>query len=141
MSNTYNGKVIAVCPKKSDVSRTSGKQWSSQEFVIETFGQYPQKICFQIWGEDKISTMLPQIGETVEVYFDIESREFKGQWYTTAKAWKVNRACNYTPAPQNTASAPKNSPQQQVQQTAQQQQPAYTPPAQQAQEAIDDLPF
>lgn len=130
MSNTYSGKVIAICPKKSGVSKI-GNAWSSQDFVIEIFGQYTQKICFQIWGEEKINAMLPKIGDTVDVYFDIESREYNGAWYTTAKAWKIEH--NRQQNTQSAYSATQNSQQQQVQ--------AQTRPAQQASDANDDLPF
>ena len=37
------GKVIAILPLRSGTGK-SGKQWRSQEFVIETDGQYPRKM-------------------------------------------------------------------------------------------------
>lgn len=40
---------------------------------------------------DKITkfTQFNKVGKTVEVSFDIESREYKGKWYTGLRAFKV----------------------------------------------------
>ena len=48
------GKVIFILPLRSGISK-NGKEWKSQEFVIEIPGNYPRKICINIFG-DKIDT-------------------------------------------------------------------------------------
>ena len=48
-----SGKVIAVLDPRSGVSKT-GNPWMVQEYVIETHDQYPRKMCFDVFGEDKI---------------------------------------------------------------------------------------
>lgn len=63
-------------------------EWKKQEFILETFGQYPKKICIALWG-DKIQESLLQKDNKVTVQFDIESREYNGRWFTEAKAWKI----------------------------------------------------
>jgi len=65
--------------------------WKKQEFIVETSGEYPKKICFSLWG-DKIDQSPLKEGTPVKVSFDIESREYNGKWYTDAKAWKVEGA-------------------------------------------------
>jgi len=45
MSLSVKGKIQQILKPESGVSR-AGKEWSKQEFVIETEDQYPKKICF-----------------------------------------------------------------------------------------------
>lgn len=109
------GKCIAALAIESGTSK-SGNAWQKQNFVIETAGQYPKKVCFQLFG-DKVNDC-PNVGEEVKVSFDAESREWNGKWFTQLNAWKVERQ-GAQPAPQ----------QPQYAQAA-----PSTPPA-------DDLPF
>ncbi len=62
--------------------------WKKQEFVIETMDQYPKKVCFTVWN-DKIplNTFTPE--SVITVFFNAESREYNGRWYTDLSAWKV----------------------------------------------------
>ncbi len=64
-------------------------EWKKQEFVVETGDSYPKKVCFSIWG-DKITQNPIAMGQQVTVYFDAESREYNGRWYTELKSWKVS---------------------------------------------------
>ena len=48
------GKVIAVLEPRGGVSKT-GNEWKVQEYVIETHDQYPKKMCFDVFGADKIA--------------------------------------------------------------------------------------
>ena len=82
------GKIIELLPEKAGQSANGG--WRKQEYVLETDGQYPKKICFMAWG-DKIDQFNIKQGETVEVSVDLESREYNGRWYTDVKAWKVSK--------------------------------------------------
>jgi len=72
-----------------------------QEFVIETQEQYPKKICFSIWG-DRIDKSILQIGETVTVSVDIDSRQStNGNWFTSIQAYKVLKGIVQTNPAQN----------------------------------------
>ena len=42
------GKVIAVLPIKDGVGKTSGNEWKSREFVLETEESRPQSLCLQL---------------------------------------------------------------------------------------------
>ena len=88
------GKLIQKLPVKSGVS-SSGNNWSKAEFVIETVEQYPKKVCANLWGDRARALDQFQEGSLITVSFDLESREFNGNWYTDVKAWKVEAA---TPA-------------------------------------------
>ena len=84
------GKIIAVLPLQGGVSK-AGNEWKKQEYVLETHDQYPKKVCFQLFGADRIAQAAIQPGEELTVSFDIDSREYQGRWYTSINAWKVER--------------------------------------------------
>lgn len=62
--------------------------WKKQEFIIETPGQYPKKVCLSLWGEKVDETRL-SVGEKITASINIESREYNGRWYTDVRAWKI----------------------------------------------------
>jgi hypothetical protein len=84
------GRIIAVLEEQGGVSKT-GNNWKKQEYVLETQEQYPKKVCFQIFGEDRIAQAAIRTGEILTVFFDINSQEYQGRWYTRVSAWKVER--------------------------------------------------
>ena len=84
------GKIIAVLPERGGVSKT-GNEWKTQEYVIETHEQYPKKVCFNVFGADKIAQFNIQAGDEMTVSFDINAREYQGRWYNDIRAWKVER--------------------------------------------------
>ena len=93
-----SGKVIAVLEPRGGVSKT-GNAWKVQEYVIETHDQYPRKMCFDVFGEEKINQFNIQVGEELTVHFDIDAREWQGRWFNSIRAWKVDRATIQTDGP------------------------------------------
>lgn len=91
MSFEIGGKIIAVLDKRNGISASTNTPWSVQQYVIETHEQYPKKLCFDVFGEDKINQFNIQIGEELTVYLDINAREYQGRWYNSFRAWKVER--------------------------------------------------
>ncbi len=83
------GKLVQLLPLQTGQGKNG--QWRKQEIIIETQGQYPKKVCISIWG-DKINESQLQIGNELNISFDVESREYNGRWYTDVKAWKVDGA-------------------------------------------------
>ena len=84
------GKIIAVLPERGGISK-AGNEWKIQEYVLETMEQYPRKMMFNVFGADRIAQFNIQLGETLTVSFDIDSREYNGRWYNDIRAWKVDR--------------------------------------------------
>jgi hypothetical protein len=80
--------------------------WKKQDIIVETDGTYPKKVCISIWG-DKINESVLKVGNTLDIQFDVESREYNGKWYTDCKAWKVEVAGgagnSNTPEPPNSS--------------------------------------
>ncbi len=83
-----NGKIIQLLPEKSGESARG--PWRKQEYILETNGEYPKKVCFMAWG-DKIDEFAIKEGENIKVSIDLESREYNDRWYTDVKAWRVSR--------------------------------------------------
>ena len=123
------GKAIAALPVKSGVSQRTGEQWQSREYVIETQEQYPKKICFEVFGIDKLKEFNIRNNDLIKVHFDITAREYNGKWYNSIRAWKVEHVNPDGSVVGSTAAAP----------VAQAQAPAAPAPA--AQESEEDLPF
>lgn len=86
----FTGKVIAVLDAKEGVSKSTGKEWKVQEFVVEDHNQYPHRACFELFGAEKIDSIMPSIGAEVTVSFDVDSSEYNGRWYTKLRAWKID---------------------------------------------------
>ena len=83
------GKAIAALPVKSGVSQRTGEQWQSREYVIETQEQYPKRVCFEVFGTDKLKEFNIRNNDLIKVHFDITAREYNGKWYNSVRAWKV----------------------------------------------------
>ena len=72
------GKIIQVLPLQEGVAKSTGNPWKIQSYVLETQEQYPKKICFEIFGEDRINSNKCALGDVVTVSFDIESTTVVG---------------------------------------------------------------
>ena len=91
------GKIIAALEKRTGVAKASGNTWVTQEYVIETQGEYPKKMCFEVFGEERIKEFNIQVMDTLTVSFDIDAREYNGRWYNSMRVWKVVREMLPTP--------------------------------------------
>lgn len=126
------GKAIAALPVRSGVSHRTGEQWQSREYVIETQEQFPKKMCFEVFGTDKLKEFNIRNNDLIKVHFDITAREYNGKWYNSIRAWKVEHVNQDGSAAGATANqVAASSPQAQATQSAS--------PA--AKESDDDLPF
>ena len=123
------GKAIAALPVKSGVSQKTGEQWQSREYVIETQEQYPKKICFEVFGTDKLKEFNIRNNDLIKVHFDITAREYNGKWYNSIRAWKVEHANQDGSVVGSTAAAPVA------------QAPATAAPATAVHESEEYLPF
>ena len=131
------GKIIQKLPPQGGISK-NGNAWKKQEYILETLDAYPSKVKFDLFG-DKVDQYPMEVGDTVTIQFDIESREFNGRWYTDIRGFKAvkedpNMASAATPYPAEAGPAPAPAP------DASMAPPADQPPFDQA-GAGDDLPF
>ena len=75
------GKIIAVLPAKEGVSQSTGNPWKCQDYVLETQEMYPKKVCFNVFGAEKIQEMNIQLGETLTVSLEINANAYQGKWF------------------------------------------------------------
>lgn len=86
MDLKISGKVTDILETQSGESKNG--PWKKRDFILETGGEYPKKVCITQWG-DQIDTNNVQKGDSITVSIDIQSREYNGRWYTDVKAWKI----------------------------------------------------
>jgi len=91
-----SGLIVAILPLQTGEGKNG--TWTKQTAVLETAGQYPKKVAFDMFG-DKIKEL--KIGDVVNVKFDIDSREFNGKWYTNIGAWAVETGVNVPSVPKD----------------------------------------
>lgn len=99
------GTVIEILPEQ----RFNGKNGEVVKnfFVLQTKEQYPQKIKFEVFGEDKWKQMGVAAGQDVSVQFDIKGAEWQGKYFVNLQAWKVTAIGNG----QQQAQQPQRQPQ------------------------------
>ena len=90
MSLQLKGKIQQILKPQSGVSR-AGNEWKKQEFVVETDEQFPKKICFTLFNDKSSLLNGFSEGDEVDVFFNLESREFNGRWYHNINAWKLEK--------------------------------------------------
>ena len=89
------GKVIQVLPLQQGTSQRTGNAWRKQDYVMETYDRFPRKIYFGFFG-DAIDQYPLQIGDDINLSFDLESRSYVGRdgverWSTDVRAWKAEK--------------------------------------------------
>lgn len=85
------GKIIEVGPIESGIGKASGKEWTKQQFVIETVNDsFPRNVAFSLFN-DRIQQNQSAIGDVITISFDVESRKFKDKWYTDIRVWRVEQ--------------------------------------------------
>lgn len=120
MALDLTARLIKVLPEVTGQGRNG--TWVKQEFVVETFDQFPRKVCLSVWG-DKVGDLKRfSLGDSLNISLNLESREYNERWFTEARAWRIelanannnagNAAPNYAAPSQNFAQAP--TPSQQV---------------------------
>lgn len=110
-----HGKIIAILPAQSGVSQRTGNGWMTQMFVLETSEQYPKKIPFEVFGEDRIKQFNIVQGEELTIHFDVDGSEWNGKWFAKIRCYNVTRGTSQQPAPSpapTAAPSPQPAPQQ-----------------------------
>ena len=91
-------EVEGVLYKKFETENKTDS-FHAREFVIQTEGQYPQYVKFQL-VQDRCGAVDPfSEGEKIKVFFDLRGREWNGKYFTNLNAWKLEKlAVNPPPA-------------------------------------------
>lgn len=89
------GKIIKVLEERGGVSARTGTPWKVKSYVLEvqdSNSQFPRRMVFDVFGEERINNMNIQEGQDLRVSFDIDAREYQGRWFNSIRAWKVEPA-------------------------------------------------
>ena len=102
------GKIIQKFDLQSGTSK-AGNPWKKQNYLLETLDSFPRKIYFDFFG-DRADQYPLEVGDMINLSFDIECREYQGRYYTDIRGWKAEKidanAPVTTPPPANDAPAP-----------------------------------
>lgn len=123
------GKVIAVLEKRQGESARGA--WEVQEYVIETLDAYPRKLHFSVFGAERIARFNIQMGQVVNVSFDIDAREYNGRWFTSIRAFDVRQVDLNNPGAPVAPATPQDAPEQNP----------FPPQEPTGEDKADDLPF
>lgn len=138
-------KIVNLLPPMSYVSKRDGQPSNKYSFVGETLdAQYPKKICFDVFGDDKWTQMQLMVGRIYNISFDLQSREWNGKWFTNATAFAASvdvqqQVAQTPPQQQFMPQAPYSQPQQQ--QYYQQPQQSFQPTPAPMQGGNNNAPF
>lgn len=104
---TVKGRIVQILDV---IKGTSSKgEWTKQEFIIETEGQYPKRISMTLFN-DKFNVLGSfKAGDTANVSFSVESREYQGRWFTNVNAFKIEKVQEVAQQ-QNAVNAPAFEP-------------------------------
>lgn len=80
------GTIVHVLPLESGVSKTNGNPWSKATIVVETDGEYPKKVAMSNMKNAEEFAKLP-IGARGTFKIEVESKEYKGRWYSEVRCW------------------------------------------------------
>lgn len=136
------GKLLQLLP---DVQGESARgPWVRGGFVIETGDEYPRKVAFTCFGEERVAMVknMP-MNSMVQVTFTPESREFNEKWYTDLRCSRIQP---FVPGQMPTAAAGVGgtwnpTPAAPAQPAAPQPQGGFAQPPTMPANENDDLPF
>jgi hypothetical protein len=86
------GKITHILPTREG-NGTKGA-YTVYNYVLETGGQYPKPLAFEVFNTDHGL----QVGDTITAQVNLESREYNGKWYTSVKAYKLETQGKQAPA-------------------------------------------
>ena len=130
------GKVIAALNVRTGTSARG--EWKAQDFVIETHESYPRKMAFTVFGEDRLQRFNIQIGQEVNVSFDIDAHEYQGRWFNSIRAFDVRQI---DPAALGASVAPDQAPIEMSTPVAPPAQEPFSQPSAKEESDDGDLPF
>lgn len=86
------GRIIHAMPMRTGTSKSTGKEWSSREYVLEIHGERRTRhMVFEVFGEDRLREFNLHKDDLVTVKFDIDAREWKDRWFNVIRAYAVAR--------------------------------------------------
>ena len=79
------GTIIQI----GEIETVGANNLEKRQFVIETDGDYPQQIAFELIKDKVYKIDNFAEGQRINVLFNIRGREWNGKYYTNLQAWKL----------------------------------------------------
>ena len=91
-----SGNLKTVLPVESGTSK-AGKEWQKQQFIVANNDGYEgreQIFCFEVFGAEKVENLAKyhKVGDALTVKFNISTNEWKGKYFTSLSAWRIEKA-------------------------------------------------
>lgn len=68
----------------------NGKEWVRTQIAIMSMDTNPKMIAFDVFGHEKVAVVETlQVGDTIWVVYEPESREFNDKFYTNLKCIQI----------------------------------------------------
>lgn len=95
MSLELNGTIKIISEVEGGISK-AGKEWKKQNFVIANDDGYEgqeQIFAFEVFGDEAVEnlTKYNKEGDKVKVLFNIKTNEWKGKYFTSLNAWRIEK--------------------------------------------------
>tara|TARA_R110002110_G_scaffold50322_1_gene149034 strand:- start:618 stop:986 length:369 start_codon:yes stop_codon:yes gene_type:complete len=87
------GKVVKKLDLESGTSK-SGKEWSKQSIVIDTGGEFNNKIAVSAFGDKLIQMNKLEVGMKVSILCNVYSREYNGKFYHNIDGYHFTNQSN-----------------------------------------------
>jgi len=97
-----NLEVVEIKEVQKGTSK-AGKEWQNLTFICKNTEEWNNTFAFNIFGAEKIENFLKytKVGYFIDVDFNIDCREYNGQYFTKLSYWKSFKAGGNT-QPQST---------------------------------------
>jgi len=76
MAQEFIGIITEIKELKSGISKAKGTPWNSQDFIVETIEQYPQRAIFSLFGDKTDLLQNIEINQPVTVKFNLSLNVF-----------------------------------------------------------------
>jgi hypothetical protein len=84
--SSVKGRIINVGP----VQELGSNGFTKRTFVVETEGDHPQKMPFELTKEKTELVTENDNGREIEVHFNLRASEWNGRYFVNLQAWKVS---------------------------------------------------
>ena len=90
MAFELKGKLKEVFDVEEGVSKKTNNTWMKRNFIVETDDKYDNLFCIEAFGSEAIALIDAfNIGDEVEVLFNIKCRHWKDdKYFTSLGLWK-----------------------------------------------------
>lgn len=73
-----------------ELKKKDGSPFTKYTLIVDVPDKFPYMLASTVFKDDVVSQCKAlKIGQPVELFCNVESREYNGKYYTECKAWKV----------------------------------------------------